>query len=364
MIGTCPLADPPVSLAIAPQPSGVGRLRESPPSTRSPVSPDSGERPAAAPSRAYGRVGRARSGSTLVLDSDRNNGTPVNGLFKSMISFHASLSGSTRPRWPQTAHVASAAGFQAVDIELTDIEQEAPRVVEGLLSRAGLRAGAAPLPVEFRRDEDAFRRDLAALPPLAEMAAAIGVRTLCRSLPASSDVPKSDLLPLLQRRVSACADILSEHGLNLAIEVVAPLHLRRRFAHEFMWRLPEGGEFARSCGPHVGVLVDSWHWHHAGGSQKDIVDLGDRVFHVHVADAPDLPADAIRDEQRLLPGAGVIDFAAFFRALNAVGYSSLVTPEIFGYGCESDDPVRCARAALQAVSGLSSDDFGLWPLET
>ena len=33
-------------------------------------------------------------------------------------------------------------------------------------------------------------------------------------------------------------------------------------------------EFAKECGPNVGLLLDSWHWHHAGATPKDIVGAG------------------------------------------------------------------------------------------
>jgi sugar phosphate isomerase/epimerase len=141
---------------------------------------------------------------------------------------------------------------------------------------------------------------------------------------------------------------LREHNLELAIEVLGPLHRRREGRHELIWRLPEGAAFAASCGPAVGVLVDSWHWHHAGGTVDEIAALGDRILHVHLADAPDIPAAAIHDDHRLLPGDGVVDFVGFFQGLATAGYAGQITPEIRGYRC-SDDPVDCARRALAAV---------------
>jgi sugar phosphate isomerase/epimerase len=235
-----------------------------------------------------------------------------------------------------------------MDIVMSEVEAETPEVVREILEHAGLRAGAVSLPVEFRRDERTFDRDFVQLPRLARFAAALGSTTMYRSLPASSERPADELLPILRRRVSMCAEVLREQGMEFAIEVLGPLHRRREGPHEFVWRLSDAATFAEACGHDVGLLVDSWHWHHAGDTIQDIVDVGDRILHVHVADAPDISAEAIRDDQRLLPGEGVVDFAAFFSALDAVGYSGMISPEIRGYRC-SRGPVDCARRALTAV---------------
>jgi sugar phosphate isomerase/epimerase len=265
------------------------------------------------------------------------------------MSFHPSVSGGVPVEWPQTARLAGAAGFQAVDVALQNIAHETASAVLATLADAGVAAGAVPLPVEFRRDEATFARDFARLGILADLAAKIGVKTMYRSVPASSTMPRSQLTPILRRRLVACAEILLERGIALAIEAIGPLHRRREGSHEFIWRLPDAAAFADSCGPGVGLVVDSWHWHHSRGTARDIIDLGERILHVHVADAPDVAVDAIRDDERLLPGTGVIDFGGFFRALVSTGYSGLISPEVPGYRCTAADRVDCARRALAAT---------------
>jgi sugar phosphate isomerase/epimerase len=212
----------------------------------------------------------------------------------------------------------------------------------------GLHAGPASLPVEFRLDEQRFAEDLTLLPKLAGAAARLGVQTMYRSIPASSDTPASDLRPVLRRRVSLCASILLEHGISFAVEALGPLHRRTEAPHEFIWRLSDIAEFVSSCGPGVGLLVDSWHWHHAGGTKREIGEVASEILHVHVADAPDLRPEAIRDDQRLLPGDGVVNFEAFLGALAGAGYAGMISPEVRGYRCDAD-AVGCAAAALDAV---------------
>ncbi|HST42704.1 MAG TPA: sugar phosphate isomerase/epimerase [Conexibacter sp.] len=265
-----------------------------------------------------------------------------------VISFHPSVSGAVTVPWRESLPIAAAAGFRAIDVSLAELAHEPPSAVREALQAAGLTAGPASLPVEFRQDEERYRHDLALLPRLAALAAALGVTTMFRSIPASSDVPPAEMLPRLRRRLTVIAGVLREHEIGFALEVLSPLHRRREGAHELIWRLQDGAEFARSCADDAGMLVDSWHWHHARESERDIVALGDAIRHVHVADAADLPPAAVRDEERLLPGDGVIDFTSFFAALDAAGYTGFISPEVRGYQC-SMGPAECARAAHAAV---------------
>jgi sugar phosphate isomerase/epimerase len=265
-----------------------------------------------------------------------------------IISFHPTLSGKTSVAWPTSLALARDAGFAAMDIVLPEVADTAPEALLEQLISAGVLAGPASLPVEFRRDEATFLDDLAELPRLARLANAIGVETMFRSIPASSAVPFDDLWPTLQRRITTCAEILSEHGIAFAIEVLGPLHRRTEGTHEFIWRLPDAADLADACGEDVGLLVDAWHWHHAAGTVDDIVDVGALVRHVHVADAADIPAEAVRDEERVLPGAGIVDFAAFTRALDVIGYARFISPEVRGYGC-GQQAVSCAREGLRTT---------------
>ena len=269
------------------------------------------------------------------------------------LSFHPSLVGASSC-WPETLAIAARSGFVAVDLTLPELASGSARSARERLETAGVRAGASPLPVEFRRDEEMFRDDLGRLPGLAKLASAIGVGTVYRSLPASSEVPAGELGRTLKRRLRACAEILAEYGIRLALEVVGPLHRRREGRHEFLWRLSDCASFAEMCGDSVGVLVDSWHWHHANEDENAIVELGDRILHVHLADAPDLPPEWIRDDERLLPGEGVIDLDGFVRSLARAGYGGLVSPEIPGGWCGSCQPAACAQRAKDACSRVLS----------
>jgi sugar phosphate isomerase/epimerase len=169
----------------------------------------------------------------------------------------------------------------------------------------------------------------------------------------SSEMPKAEQWALFRTRFQAVSKVLGEHGVRLGLENVSPVHLRKRLPHEFIWRTSEMLAFANECGPNVGLLLDSWHWHHAEGTVHEILDAGkQRIVHVQAADAPKLPPEEIKDSERLMPGEGVIDFRAFFGALKKIGYVDGVSPEVFGRGLKEMTPEEGAKLGLRTTTAV------------
>jgi sugar phosphate isomerase/epimerase len=69
--------------------------------------------------------------------------------------------------------------------------------------------------------------------------------------------------------------------------------------------------------------------------------------HYHLEDIA-----ATRVHHHLVPGEGAIDFAATLKAIQATGYNSWITIELYPY---VDDPDPAARTAYQRVSKLLSE---------
>jgi sugar phosphate isomerase/epimerase len=165
----------------------------------------------------------------------------------------------------------------------------------------------------------------------------------------SSPIPKEELRPTYKQRFTECARILADSNVRLGLEFLGPLHIRKAFPHEFIWRMNEMLEFAKECGPNVGLLLDVWHWHHAGATTQDIISAGrDGIVHVHFNDAPNLPPEQIRDNERLLPGEGVINLTGFLQALEKIGYRDALSVEVFGRGLKNMPPEEAAKMGLDA----------------
>jgi sugar phosphate isomerase/epimerase len=255
-----------------------------------------------------------------------------------------------RTPWPEFAFLASKTGFPGVDVNITKAMELGLEATKRSLKQLKLKPAVVPLPVEFRKDQAAFDKDFEKLESAAQFASAIGCPRMTTWIMSSSDLPKDEQRKIFRERFKKCADVLARSKVRLGFEFLGPLHLRKRFRHEFIWRMEEMLEFAHDCGANCGVLLDSWHWHHAGGTTKDILAAGKQnIVHVQVADAPDLPADKIVDSERLMPGEGKSDLIGFFQALKKIGYVDGISPEVFGRGLKDMPPEEGAKLGLSTT---------------
>jgi sugar phosphate isomerase/epimerase len=258
-----------------------------------------------------------------------------------------------RVHWPEFARLAAKVGYPGVDVDLGAAMKAGLPATNALLEELNIKPAAINLPVEFRKDDATFGKDLDRLGDAASFSAAIGCPRMITWLMPSSKTPKAELRALYLKRFSACADVLARSHVRLGLEFLGPLHLRQQEPYEFIWRMPEMLAFARECGPNVGLLLDVWHWHHAGATTGDIIKAGkDGIVHVHFNDAPKLPPDQIRDNERLMPGEGVINLVGFLRALQQIGYRDALSVEVFGKFLEKMTPEDAARRALEASRGV------------
>jgi sugar phosphate isomerase/epimerase len=264
------------------------------------------------------------------------------------VCLNGSLVGG-RIRWPEFAHFAARMGFPGTEVNLRRAMDEGLDSSRALFAELKLKPAVVDLPVNFRKDEASFREGLKNLGDAAAFAAALGCPRMIEIIPPSSETPKAELRKIYLDRLRACSEVLERSRVRLGLEFISPLHLRKRLPYEFLWRMDEMLEFTKECGSNVGLLLDAWHWHHAGATPKDIIAAGgDRIVYVHVSDAPDLPPEKIVDNQRLLPGEGVIDLVGFFRALKQISYEDGISPEILGR-LKGMTPEEGAKLGLQTT---------------
>jgi sugar phosphate isomerase/epimerase len=213
---------------------------------------------------------------------------------------------------------------------------------------------AAGLPVEFRRDDDAFNRDLKQLPTLAAGLQRAGVTRVGTWIS-----PSHDSLTYVQNfrqhaeRLGKVAAVLADHNLRLGLEYVGPKTSWTRGRYPFVHSMAEMrdliGEIRRK---NVGLLLDSWHWYTAGDSEADLLALAnDDVVACDLNDAPaGIPRDEQVDSRRELPVAtGVIDLKTFLGALVKIGYDGPVRAEPFNQGLNAMENEEAAAATAAAM---------------
>ncbi len=246
------------------------------------------------------------------------------------LSLNGSLTGG-KTAWPEFARLAARVGYGGVDVNLGAAMKEGLPSTKALFAEIKIKASNAGLPVTYARDEETFQHGLAGLDEAMQFAAAVGCTRMLGILPPSSQTPKAELRPMLKDRLAAVSEVLGRSKARLGLEFLGPLHFRTSQPHEFIWRMDEALEFAKECGPNIGLLLDVWHWHHAGATTSDILAAGKaRIVHVHLSDCPKMPPEQVRDNQRVLPGEGAIDLVGFFQALKKIGYEGGVSPEPIG----------------------------------
>ena len=239
------------------------------------------------------------------------------------------------------------------DVMLDPAMKAGVSATRDLLSGLKVKPAVFDFPVEFRKDDATFSAGLPKLKEAAAFAAAIGCPRMVTYIMSSSPIPKDELRATFKKRFTEAGKILADSNVRLGLEFLGPLHIRKQFPHEFIWQMNEMLEFAESCGPNIGLLLDAWHWYTAGATIQDIIHAGkDRIVHIHFDDAPNLPPEQIRDNERLLPGEGVINLVGFLQALKQIGYTDALSVEVFGRNLKSFPPEQAARMGLDASIGV------------
>jgi sugar phosphate isomerase/epimerase len=243
----------------------------------------------------------------------------------------------------ETIQYAHHYGFEAVQPygeELAAMSAGQLEECNGKRKEYRLQWGQGGMGVDFRKDEETFRKDMAGLPKLAA-----ALRTAGASRLGTWIAPNHDSMPYMTnfkqhvRRLREVAKVLGDNGQRLGLEYVGPKTLwaakRQPFIHTMAEMKDLLGEIGAS---NTGFVLDTWHWYTAGETAADLQSLRNSdVVCVDMNDAPaGIAVDQQIDSKREIPLAtGVIDTAAFLKALASIG---------------CDAPVRCEpfNAALRA----------------
>jgi sugar phosphate isomerase/epimerase len=266
-----------------------------------------------------------------------------------MIGVRASL--------PEAVRLAHQYGFESVAPTLDALAKLPDGECDELL--ADLKAkklawGAAGLPVNFRGDEGQFSAGLQALPALAKAAQRAGVGRISTFLsPTHASLTYLANFRQHARRLREVAKVLADHGGRLGLEYVGPKTSWTAGRYPFLHTMAEMKDLiAEIAQPNVGFLLDSWHWHHAGETQADLLSLRNHdVVACHLNDAPaDTPKDEQKDGIRDLPCAtGVIDLKGFLGGLLQIGYDGPVCAEPFSKALRAMPPEQALTTTAAAM---------------
>lgn len=255
----------------------------------------------------------------------------------------------------ELCELAAKHGFESVEPlgeELSRMSaDQLKKTLEDLTSKQLVWA-AAGLSVNFRKDDAAFRGELAKLPTIAAGLQRAGATRVGTWLSSSHD----HLTYLANFKVHAdrlreIAKILKDHGIRLGLEYVGTPSVLVKGRYPFLHTLAETRELIAEIGTgNVGIVLDTWHWWTAGDTVEDLLSLtNEHIVSVDLNDAPQgLEKRDLIDTSRELPAAtGVIDVGDFVKTLVEIGYDGPIRPEPFNKALnELDNEAACAATII------------------
>jgi 2-keto-myo-inositol isomerase len=180
----------------------------------------------------------------------------------------------------------------------------------------------------------------------AELLAALGATNLV----VGTDGPQShrgiEALGTIAQTIRSVADRIKPLGVNLLIE--------------FNWSpivksLRTAAEIARLSGAsNVGILFDPAHYH-CTPTKFDQINVANvaLIKHVHVNDMSDKPGELSNcNDDRLLPGEGILDLKALFGQIEKHGYAADFSIEMFDPSLRKLPPLEAAMRMYQSLLPL------------
>ena len=261
--------------------------------------------------------------------------------------FQFGLNTSTLRTTPllEQIRVAAAAGYDAIELWAADVEAHLAAggqlaEVAHALDDAGL---ARPSMISLRgwcvADEASWLAAADEVRRRLEIAAALGVRRIV------AGPPREEIAPLLAaERYQQLLDLSVEYGVPASLEF---LGFVPSFATlEVAWLVCQLADH-----PAATITLDAWHLFR-GGSDPDTLAMlpPERISIVHWDNAPaDVPREEQTDAHRVMPGDGILDLAGLGRQLQALGWSGVLSLELFHAGYWAQDPLEVARLGLEKM---------------
>ncbi len=275
-------------------------------------------------------------------------------FYKNLAPGHIGVQANQR----QALEYAVKYGFDSITPSLGEFQNKSASEIREwvrLMKEKGIRYGGGGLPVEFRRDEDRFKSDLAKLPKQAGVLKQLGVtRVATWIMPGHRELTYRQNFDMLTKRFRQVAKILKDNDIRLGLEFVGPRTTRSRSRFAFICTHIEMMELVEAIGTgNVGLLLDSWHWYTSHGTVDELLELSNNdVVHVHVNDAPaGIDLDKQVDNRRALPATtGVIDMKGFINAMVKIGYDGPVECEPFDQQLRQMDNDAALKKTIDSLN--------------
>ncbi|ASB91439.1 2-keto-myo-inositol isomerase [Bacillus sonorensis] len=192
------------------------------------------------------------------------------------------------------------------------------------------------------RDEKGHQEIIAEFKNMMDICQTLGVKYVVA-------VPLVTEQKILKEEIKrSCVDVLTElsdiaepYGVKIALEFVGHPQCT---VNTFRQAYDIVSAVSRD---NVGLVFDSFHFHAMGSDLQDLKQAdGKKIFIYHIDDTEDFPIGFLTDEDRVWPGQGAIDLDAHLSTLKEIGFSDVVSVELFRpeyYKMAAEETIKTAK---------------------
>ena len=200
------------------------------------------------------------------------------------------------------------------------------------------------------RDEQGYKEIIQEFREMMEPAKKLGVKyVVAVPLITEEKILKQDIKTSCVKVLKELSDIAAPYGIKIALEFIGhPQATVNTFGHAY--------EIIQSVNrDNVGLVLDCFHFHAMGSRLEDLKKAdGSKIFILHINDTEDFPIGFLRDEDRVWPGHGAIDLDGILSALKEIGFSEVVSVELFRpeyYKLDAEEVIKTAKkTTIKVVS--------------
>jgi len=200
------------------------------------------------------------------------------------------------------------------------------------------------------RDEKGYEDIIREFKDMLEKGKKLGVQFIVAvPLITEEKILKKDIKASCVEVLTELSDLAKPYGIKIAVEFIGhPQCTVNTFS--------QGYDIVKAVDrENVGLVLDCFHFHGMGSNLEDLKKAdGSKIFILHIDDTEDFPIGFLTDEDRVWPGQGAIDLDGILSALKEIGYSGVVSVELFRpeyYQLEAEEVIKTAKeTTLAAVS--------------
>ncbi|MGM7723813.1 2-keto-myo-inositol isomerase [Metabacillus sp. Hm71] len=200
------------------------------------------------------------------------------------------------------------------------------------------------------RDEAGYTEIINEFKEMMKAAKKLGVKyVVAVPLVTEQKILKQDIKNSCVEVLKELSDIAEPYGVKIAVEFVGhPQCTVNTFGQAYDIVETVNRE-------NVGLVFDCFHFHAMGSKLEDLKKAdGSKIFILHIDDTEDFPIGFLTDEDRVWPGLGAIDLDTLLSTLKEIGYSDVVSVELFRpeyYQMDAEETIKTAKeTTLKVVS--------------